>query len=45
MKTYKDISYKNKEEKKDMINYGKVYKEKVSHSIPRKGGKRKKKGS
>ena len=45
MKTYKDISYKNKEEKKDIINYGKVYKEKVSQSIPRRGGKRKKKGS
>ena len=45
MKTYKDISYKNKEEKKDIINYGKVYKEKVSKSIPRRGGKRKKKGS
>ena len=43
MKTYKDISYKNKEEKKDIINYGKVYKEKVSQSIPRRGGKRKKK--
>ena len=45
MKTYKDISYKNEEEKKDIINYGKVYKEKVSKSIPRRGGKRKKKGS
>ena len=45
MKTYKDISYKNEEEKKDIINYGKVYKEKVSQSIPRRGGKRKKKGS
>ena len=40
-----DISYKNEEEKKDIINYGKVYKEKVSQSIPRRGGKRKKKGS
>ena len=40
-----DICYKNKEEKKDIINYGKVYKEKVSQSIPRRGGKRKKKGS
>jgi len=40
-----DISYKNKEEQKDIINYGKVYKEKVSQSIPRRGGKRKKKGS
>jgi hypothetical protein len=40
-----DISYKNKEEKKDIINYGKVYKEKVSQSIPSRGGKRKKKGS
>jgi len=38
-----DISYKNEEEKKDIINYGKVYKEKVSQSIPRRGGKRKKK--
>ena len=47
MKTCEDeeISYKNEEEKKDIINYGKVYKEKVSKSIPRRGGKRKKKGS
>ena len=47
MKTCKDeeISYKNEEEQKDIINYGKVYKEKVSQSIPRRGGKRKKKGS
>ena len=47
MKTCEDeeISYKNEEEKKDIINYGKVYKEKVSQSIPRRGGKRKKKGS
>jgi len=40
-----DISYKNEEEKKDIINYGKVYKKIVSQSIPRRGGKRKKKGS
>ena len=38
-----DISYKNEEEKKDIINYGKVYKKIVSQSIPRRGGKRKKK--
>ena len=40
-----DISYKNEEEQKDIINYGKVYKEKVSQSIPRRSSKRKKKGS
>ena len=45
MKTCEDISYKNEEEKKDIINYGKVYEKKVSKSKPRKGGKRKKKES
>ena len=43
MKTSEEISYKTEKEKKDLINYAKVYEEKVLQSIPRRGGKRKKK--
>ena len=35
MKTSEEISYKTEKEKKDLINYAKVYEEKVLQSKPR----------